>query len=210
MNVVMRRSMWLSLLMLAAPARSRAQAHEFAYTIYGDVTRGTDGAPFSNPICSGVLHGDVAFSDVPGRGFPRWTTICPNLDESSTFGAQFRTILHYQGDGFPAFTMVVAGGAEFYRNGTELFGLPGEHAETNRRLIARGSVNDATTPVDYNITLNYYSYQGPSTLSLTFNQGIRSSAPNDPAPGVAPEPASLSLLATGLIGIVAAVRRKQR
>lgn len=189
--------------MVAAPALAHAQ-HQWSYTLYSGVTRGGAGTPFSSPICSGVLNGDVIFSDVTSKAWPAWTTLCPTVNPDGAFGARFETLLPNSA-GQPAFTVTVAGGGILYMDGAVLVDLGGEHDEMILRSLARS----LTAPRDIHMTMDYYSWSGPSTLSVRFNSGIRSIAPPTTEPGVVPEPASVILVGSGLVLVGSLARRRK-
>jgi hypothetical protein len=185
------------------PTPAQAQ-HQWSYTLYSGVTRGGAGTPFSSPICSGVLNGDVIFSDVVSKGWPAWTTLCPTVNTEGAFGARFETLLPNSA-GQPAFTVTVAGGGILYMDGFTLVDLGGEHDE----LILRSVARSLPAPRDILMRMDYYSWSGPSTLSVRFNSGITSVAPPTTPVAVVPEPTTMVLVGSGLLLLGSMARRKK-
>jgi hypothetical protein len=107
--------------------------------------------------------------------------------------------------GQPAFTVTVAGCGILYMDGFTLVDLGGEHDE----LILRSVARSLPAPRDILMRMDYYSWSGPSTLSVRFNSGITSVAPPTTPVAVVPEPTTMVLVGSGLLLLGSMARRKK-
>ncbi len=197
---------------LAALSSTADAQYLFRYAVWGNFTKGGDGSPFSDQLCTGVTP-VINYDNNPLTGNPKISTWCPDVGpDGDNFGAQFAAILYASVSGTYNFYAGSDDGSALYINGAQVMALAGEQPFTSNNVgvFLQGGTS-------YTYLLNYYANDfGGSAVQATVDPRLDVSAP--PEDFFATETTSTPdvppafLVGTGLslIGLVDRARRRLR